>query len=787
MARRNVSVDPRSCAGIANNEAARGSKMNKIDFDKINAALDVETCVRAWLPNGKRSGHNYFVTNPTRNDNNAGSFAVHLVTGKWGEFAGTDRGGDLVSLYAYLFHNNDNIAAAKELAQDNRIDMAAPMVERTAKVQSIDASQPKPVFPVPDNVPAPNFTHHEFGKPAAVYEYKNSAGKTLLYVRRFDPDGMRKQIIPLSWCEIPGKPARWAARGLSGADKRPIYGAEKLAANADADVIMVEGEKCADAGNALFSETAIVASWMGGVETSDRVSGLKLLAGRRVILFPDFDRQEYPVSHARAGQIMELHEQPGMRAMLNIASALKGIAREVLMVGYTPGANHAAGWDIADAAADGWSRDKMLSFIAKNSRDPWSAPKDNGVNMEASVNPFGFPHLSDKSQPMNTVENLGYLMGEYNISARYNMVRKLVEVTIPWKTYSLDNRANCSLSELVSICARNRMPSGMLAEYVKLIADGNKYNPVCDWIESRPWDGVERVGQLIATVRVKGDATLKNKLIYRWLISAVAALYKENFSSHGVLVFTGPQAQGKTSWIKSLVPKEFGVILEGAIVDPNNKDTVINAVSHWLVEMGELDATFRKADIARLKAFVTQENDKLRRPYDRIESEYRRSTVFFASVNESKYLVDDTGNRRWWTIPVSTIDYQHNIDMQQLWAELLMHFQAGEQHWLTDDERLALNALNEDHEAIDPVEETILKTFDWDTLGLVSTELTATEVLIMIGYDKPNKVQATHVSKVLKKLTGGDPIKRARGRYFAMPPKSGRGRGMPDNPNEPPL
>jgi putative DNA primase/helicase len=224
--------------------------------------------------------------------------------------------------------------------------------------------------------------------------------------------------------------------------------------------------------------------------------------------------------------------------------------------------------------------------------------------------------------------------------------------------------------------------------------------------------------------------------------------------------------------VKALVPQEMGVVLEGATLDPNNKDTVVNAVSHWLVELGELDATFRKSDIARLKSFVTQAVDKLRRPYDRIESEYQRRTVFFASVNEGRYLVDDTGNRRWWTVPVSAIDYRHGINMQQVWAELLTHFERGEQHWLTDDEQKALNALNADHEAVDPVEEMIAAQFDWNSLGGIGhKDMTASEVLQAIGYDKPNKAQATHASKVLKKLTGKDPRKSGSRRVFNVPPR----------------
>lgn len=766
--------------------------MNKLDFAAINDALNPDTVVPQWLPGGERRGNEYVVANPTRNDRNPGSFTINLRKGVWKDYATGDGGADLVSLYAYIFHGNDQGAAARELAENTGVRIGDPETrERAANVHRIEEAKPEPIFPVPKNATAPTFHHPRWGKPTKHWAYRDKDGDVLMYVCRFDPEGERKQVVPYSWCKHPDGTEKWTWRGITGSAKRPLFGLDRLAAMPDADVILVEGEKAADAAQHIMGDAAVCVTWMGGVETADRVR-VRALASRRVILWPDFDSLHYKDDHpTHPGELMPLHEQPGIRAMMALAQALKGQAREVHMVAYTPETEFPHGWDLADAQADGWDMRQVMAYMGTHTGDPWHiasgkpltpkadapAPANDNkpvVPIDASVNPFGFPHMTEKGQPMNTVENLEYLMEQYGITARYNQVRKQVEVNVPGRNYTADNRANAALAELTSICARNRMPQSMLADYTKLIADRRAYNPVCDWISSKPWDGVPRILQLQDTVTVAGDPLLKNQLIYRWLISAVAALFKPHgFTSHGVLVFTGEQGQGKTSWVKALVPGEMGVVLEGATLDPNNKDTVVNAVSHWLVELGELDATFRKSDIARLKSFVTQAVDKLRRPYDRIESEYQRRTVFFASVNEDRYLVDDTGNRRWWTVPVQTINYRHGLDMQQVWAELLAHWQRGEQHWLTDDEQRALNALNSGHEAVDPVEEMLLARFDWGALpgGPGWRDMTATEVLQAIGYDKTNKAQATHASKVLKKLTGKDARKSGGRRVFSVPPQ----------------
>lgn len=401
---------------------------------------------------------------------------------------------------------------------------------------------------------------------------------------------------------------------------------------------------------------------------------------------------------------------------------------------------------------------------------------DNWLPLDSNVSPFDFPHLSDKMQPLNTWENLDWMLEQYGITSRYNEISKDVVVAIPGKDYGNDASANCSLAEISSLCARNRMPKGDVGDYIKLIGVANRFNPAADFITSKPWDGVSRIYDLCETLETAPgfDRSLVLMLVRRWLISAVAsAMQPTGFWSKGVLVLQGEQSLGKTAWFRALVPDQYRNLVKiGATIDPSNKDSISSAIGHWMVELGELDATFRKADIARLKSFISQDRDDLRRPYDRLESKYQRRTVFFASVNPKHFLADDTGNVRWWTIPVTSVNYEHDIDTQQLWAEVAQLFRDGERWWLEPHEEHALEQVNRDHEAIDPVEEMILSRYEWgsDRIGAYS-EQTASQVLQTIGFDKPNKSQATHCSNVLRKLTGEEPRKTKNGRFFNLPPK----------------
>src|SRR6185437_11835071 len=151
--------------------------------------------------------------------------------------------------------------------------------------------------------------------------------------------------------------------------------------------------------------------------------------------------------------------------------------------------------------------------------------------------------------------------------------------------------------------------------------------------------------------------------------------------------------------------------------------------------------------IARIKSYLTEDSDKIRFPYERKDSVIQRRTVFAASVNDPNFLVDETGNRRWWTIPVISINDNHGLDMRQVWAEVYSMWKQGEQAYLTQDEFNALNIHNKNHEQLDPLEEAIHTFFDFSKGWQDKSKhfKSATEVLRCIGYDKPTKAQATHI------------------------------------------
>lgn len=383
----------------------------------------------------------------------------------------------------------------------------------------------------------------------------------------------------------------------------------------------------------------------------------------------------------------------------------------------------------------------------------------------------GFAHVNDEGHPLCTLENLTALLRQLEITIRYNVISKNVEVLVPGASGTRDNRDNATLATVLSECEKVRMPTRHVPQFLLSLADQNLFNPVMTWITSRPWDGVSRLEAFYATVTEAEDtpAEMKRMLMRKWLIQAVAAAASpDGIAAQGILTFTGEQNIGKTTWFRRLAPNEMDLVKTGLTLDLKSKDSILTALRYWIVELGEVDATFRKSDISALKSFVTQDTDNIRRPYAMNESCYGRRTVFGASVNDEEFLADSTGNRRFWTIHAVAFQLDHGVDMQQLWAEVYELWKGGEAFHLDQGQVARLNTHNAQFAVSNPVFERLAGAFDWE--GATSWEwVTVTQALIAAGIRDPQKRDTIEGSTALRKLNGKRRRKSNSKVLFAVP------------------
>lgn len=186
-----------------------------------------------------------------------------------------------------------------------------------------DKKEVVPIIPVPEDAAAAEFRHFELGEPSATWMYKDETGRLLGHVARFET-ASGKQVLPRTWCRLPDGTHAWRWRGFSA--PRPLYGLDRLAARPDAIVLVVEGEKTADAAQRHFPDYVAV-TWLGGSNAAGKADW-SVLAGRRVVVWPDADR-------------------PGRNAADDVAKlATKARAVSVLEVSVPD--DLPDGWDLAD-------------------------------------------------------------------------------------------------------------------------------------------------------------------------------------------------------------------------------------------------------------------------------------------------------------------------------------------------------------------------------------------------------------------------------------------------------
>ena len=265
------------------------------------------------------------------------------------------------------------------------------------------------------------------------------------------------------------------------------------------------------------------------------------------------------------------------------------------------------------------------------------------------------------------------------------------------------NTQDAAIDRMVSQSALSGLPKGDVPRFLMSIALDNPFNPVTDYLSALKWDGVDHISELAKTLQVSSNVEgLRNQLLRLFMIQCCAAAdgaektpnRKAIAKYEYLLVCYGAQGRQKTKWLNGIIPIELKPYFkDGVDLDPCSKDSVEKATGYWIVELGELDATFRK-DVARLKGFLSEQFDVYRKSYARTRNSYQRRTCFCGSVNKAEFLLDETGNRRYWPLAIESITLPQDagINMDQVWAQAQDLYMQGEPWWPSADLESKLEA-----------------------------------------------------------------------------------------------
>lgn len=216
--------------------------------------------------------------------------------------------------------------------------------------------------------------------------------------------------------------------------------------------------------------------------------------------------------------------------------------------------------------------------------------------------------------------------------------------------------------------------------------DDRSYHPIREFFETLPdWDGVERADTLLIDYLGAEDTPYVRAVTRKELCAAYCRVYHPGIKFDSMIVLNGDQGIGKSTLIAKLGGEWYSDSLN--LSDMNDKTAAEKLQGYWIMEIGEL-AGMRKADLDKVKAFISRQDDKYRASFGRRVTPHPRQCVFFGTTNsQNGYLRDITGNRRYWNVKVPGNGRYKPWDMdedtvKQVWAEVMVYAKAGEKLYL---------------------------------------------------------------------------------------------------------
>lgn len=213
------------------------------------------------------------------------------------------------------------------------------------------------------------------------------------------------------------------------------------------------------------------------------------------------------------------------------------------------------------------------------------------------------------------------------------------------------------------------------------------FNEVQDYLNGVKWDGTPRLDTLLIDYLGAEDCAYNRAVCRKSFTAAVARAMTPGCKYDQMLILCGPQGLGKSTLLKRMARNWF----DDNIRTFEGKEASEQLQGAWLVEVAELDAV-RRSDVARIKQFLSLSADRYRAAYGHFVQERPRCCVFFGTCNQSDFLQDTTGNRRFWPVDVGEVPHDKrawvdltNAEIDQIWAEAVIRWKMGESLYLTGD------------------------------------------------------------------------------------------------------
>jgi putative DNA primase/helicase len=286
------------------------------------------------------------------------------------------------------------------------------------------------------------------------------------------------------------------------------------------------------------------------------------------------------------------------------------------------------------------------------------------------------------------------------------------------------------------------------------VAREHEFHPVKDWLTSLKWDGNHRLDSwMYRHLGVRNvDLGYLSRISSAWCISAVARVMKPGCQAKYMIVLEGEQDAGKSKALRALTNGHLdgrdGVQwFRDQLPDIDHPEIGSYMQGVWVYEIGEL-AAIRGKRWERVKDFIASQNDVFRRKYGHNVQSYPRQSVFGGSTNEDRWGGDPTGLVRFWPVYVNQVSIDGILrEREQLWAEAIARFNAGEEWWLDGDTTVLARVEQEKRQPDDAWTEKVHRACS------LKTDVSVLEVMEQLSIPLERQDQVAHrISRALAAL-----------------------------------
>lgn len=356
-------------------------------------------------------------------------------------------------------------------------------------------------------------------------------------------------------------------------------------------------------------------------------------------------------------------------------------------------------------------------------------PAEDGEDWKAKLK------ITEKGAIAQTIENVVIILQhdpqltgrlalnemEHNIVALSSLPWRAARGASQW-TDADDAALRYYLERTYGINGKDR-----IFDAVNVVALQNKFHPVREYLDGCAWDGVPRVETLLVDYLGAEDTAYTRAVTRKALVAAVARIYNPGCKFDYMLTLRGRQGLGKSALIAKLGGRWFS----DSFTTLQGKDAYEQVLGVWIMEVGEL-AGMRKAEAETIKLYISKQVDRFRPAYGRRLQEFPRQCIFIGTTNETQFLRDATGNRRFWVVDTPNEPTRNLWDeltpetVRCIWAEAVELYRAGEALYLPRELEAAAREVQETYEEENPragiVQDYLERRLpaDWDIMDLLA-------------------------------------------------------------------